>query len=161
VDSFSSLPFAGNPAGVCVLEGPAVEGWMKNVAREMNLSETAFLHPERDGFRLRWFTPTTEVDLCGHATLAAAHVLWEEGHLPLEERARFYTKSGLLTAERREGGWIALDFPAEPPRPVRPPAGLLEALGLADRGEGPGPGLPGTVLFVGRSRLGWLLISGP
>src|SRR5690349_21323461 len=93
VDSFTSKPFSGNPAGVCVLPGPAEATWMQAVAAEMNLSETAFLHREGSGFRLRWFTPTVEVDLCGHATLASAHVLWEEGHLPRGERARFETKS--------------------------------------------------------------------
>src|SRR4051812_20221275 len=81
VDAFTDRPFRGNPAAVCLLPGPADESWMQDVAREMNLSETAFLHPEGDHFRLRWFTPAVEVDLCGHATLASAHVLWEQGHL--------------------------------------------------------------------------------
>ncbi len=132
VDAFTDRPFAGNPAAVCVLPGPAGEGWMQAVAREMNLAETAFLHPrpEGDGFALRWFTPTVEVDLCGHATLASARVLWDEGHLRPDERARFHTRSGVLTAERR-GEWIELDFPAEPPDAAAPPAGLIEALGLA------------------------------
>src|SRR4051794_3162942 len=114
VDAFADRPFAGNPAAVCVLPGPADPRWMQDVAREMNLSETAFLHREGDGFRLRWFTPAVEVDLCGHATLASAHVLWEEGHLAPGEPARFRTRSGPLSAERRAGGWIELDFPAEP-----------------------------------------------
>ena len=82
VDAFTAKPFAGNPAAVCILEAPADEKWMQNVAREMNLSETAFICPEADGFRLRWFTPAVEVDLCGHATLATAHILWETGRLP-------------------------------------------------------------------------------
>lgn len=83
VDSFTNRAFAGNPAAICLLETPAAESWMQQVAAEMNLSETAFLHPLAAGpvFRLRWFTPKVEVDLCGHATLAAAHVLWEEGLL--------------------------------------------------------------------------------
>jgi PhzF family phenazine biosynthesis protein len=129
VDAFTDRPFAGNPAGVCVLDGPADASWMQDVAREMNLSETAFLHPDGDAFHLRWFTPTTEVDLCGHATLASAHVLWSEGHLAPGAQARFRTLSGVLTAERR-GDWIELDFPAEPAAPVAPPPGLIEALGV-------------------------------
>jgi PhzF family phenazine biosynthesis protein len=113
VDSFSTKPFGGNPAGVCLLDRPAPAVWMQNVAKEMNLSETAFLLPEKGGFRLRWFTPCVEVKLCGHATLASAHILWEEGILPLRAEARFHTRSGLLTAARR-GKWIELDFPARP-----------------------------------------------
>src|SRR3954470_15634973 len=89
VDSFTARPCAGNPAAVCVLQAPRDASWMQAVAREMNLSETAFLHPEAGGFRLRWFTPAVEVDLCGHATLASAHVLWEDGHLPPDATARF------------------------------------------------------------------------
>src|SRR5881398_2886716 len=128
VDAFTSTPFAGNPAAVCVLPAPRDERWMQSVAQEMNLSETAFLHPEDDAYRLRWFTPAVEVDLCGHATLASAHVLWEDGHLPKTAQARFHTKSGLLTADQN-GAWIELDFPATPAKPVSAPAGLLEALG--------------------------------
>src|SRR5579871_2166625 len=94
VDAFTSKPFAGNPAAVCVLPAPADEDWMRNVAREMNLSETAFLHPENNGYRLRWLTPAIEVDLCGHATLASAHVLWEDGHLAINAESRFHTRSG-------------------------------------------------------------------
>src|SRR2546429_499661 len=102
VDAFASRPFSGNPAAVCILPAPAPQGerWMQQVAREMNLAETAFLHPENAGYRLRWFTPTVEVALCGHATLASAHVLWEEGCLPPGGQARFHTQSGLLTADR-------------------------------------------------------------
>ena len=132
VDAFTPTPFAGNPAAVCPLEAPAPEDWMQAVAAEMNLSETAFLHPEQDGFRLRWFTPRKEVRLCGHATLASAHVLWESGRLAPEEPARFYTLSGPLTAVRR-GGWIEMDFPARIHAPAEPPAGLLEALGAKAR----------------------------
>src|SRR5436190_329312 len=120
VDAFTSTPFAGNPAAVCVLPAPRDERWMRKVAQEMNLSETAFLHREGDGFRLRWFTPAVEVDLCGHATLASAHVLWEAGHLSPDESARFHTRSGLLTATRR-GEWIELDFPEDPPAAVTNP----------------------------------------
>ena len=128
VDAFTSVPFAGNPAAVCVLSAAADETWMRNVAREMNLSETAYLHPEADGYRLRWLTPAVEVDLCGHATLASAHVLWEEGHLAADQTARFYTRSGLLTCEKH-GDWIEMDFPAKLEQPVDAPAQLAEALG--------------------------------
>ncbi|HMJ55789.1 MAG TPA: PhzF family phenazine biosynthesis protein [Polyangiaceae bacterium] len=130
VDAFTSTPFRGNPAAVCVLPAPAEETWMQSVAAEMNLSETAFLHREDGAFRLRWFTPTVEVDLCGHATLASAHVLWEEGHLPRGERARFLSKSGTLTAEARDG-LIELDFPASPTVPAAAPGPLAQALGVA------------------------------
>jgi PhzF family phenazine biosynthesis protein len=128
VDSFTAQPFAGNPAGVCLLAKPAEAGWMQAVAREMNISETAFLVRQADGFDLRWFTPAAEVRLCGHATLASAHILWQTGVLQAEEQARFHTLSGLLTAFRR-GDWIEMDFPARPAKPVEPPAGLAEALG--------------------------------
>src|SRR3989475_8690248 len=130
VDAFTDTPFHGNPAAVCVLPTPRDERWMQDVAREMNLSETAFLHDERDGWSLRWFTPTVEVALCGHATLASAHVLWEDAHLPRDRQARFHTKSGLLTADRR-GDWIELDFPAKSVESAPVPAGPLQALGAA------------------------------
>ena len=107
VDAFTDRPFTGNPAAVCILPAPGDAGWMQDVAREMNLSETAFLSPQRDGFDLRWFTPAVEVDLCGHATLASAHVLWGDGHLAPGTQARFHTRSGLLTADTR-GAWIEL-----------------------------------------------------
>jgi PhzF family phenazine biosynthesis protein len=112
VDAFTNVPFRGNPAGVCILDAPADEDWMQSVASEMNVAETAFLWPLDEGFSLRWFTPTTEVDLCGHATLASAHVLWESETLPRGDQAVFSTKSGILTADR-DGQWIVLDFPAE------------------------------------------------
>ena len=143
VDAFTDRPFAGNPAAVCILERPRVDAWMRNVAREMNLSETAFLLPfdAPPDYRLRWFTPATEVDLCGHATLASAYVLWEEGHLPPDQTARFHTRSGLLTATL-DGVWITLDFPAKPPQAVPDaPPGLVEALGL--------PAVGASVLYVG------------
>jgi len=132
VDAFASEPFTGNPAAVCVLPGPADERWMQLVAREMNLSETAFLYPEGRGFRLRWFTPNVEVDLCGHATLASAHVLWGSGQLRPEELAHFETRSGLLTAHK-EGELIVLDFPALPPVTCEPLDGLLDLLGAPVR----------------------------
>jgi len=143
VDAFSARPFAGNPAAVCILPAARDETWMRAVAREMNLSETAFLVHQTDGYNLRWFTPAVEVDLCGHATLASAHILWEAGYLKAEEPARFYTRSGILTAER-QGDWIELDFPATPPDPAPPPPGLLEALGSP-------------VCFSGKTRFDYLL----
>jgi PhzF family phenazine biosynthesis protein len=129
VDAFTARPFAGNPAAVCVLHQPVAEEWLKDVAREMNLSETAFLWPGEDGYRLRWLTPSIEVDLCGHATLASAHVLWEDKHLPEGAQARFHTRSGLLLADRR-GEWIELDFPAKVAVQSEEPPQLLEALGV-------------------------------
>ncbi len=130
VDAFTDRPFAGNPAAVCLLVEPGDPAWMQDVAAEMNLSETAFLVPRAEGFDLRWFTPTTEVDLCGHATLASAHVLWEQGHLDPLSEARFHTRvSGVLTA-RRAGEWIELDFPSYMPTESSPPAGLLAGLGI-------------------------------
>lgn len=154
VDAFTDRAFAGNPAAVCVTDGPRDERWMQDVAREMNLSETAFLHREGDAasgtFRLRWFTPGVEVDLCGHATLAASHVLWSEGHLHGDAPARFQTRSGLLTADRRDG-WITLDFPATPvlPSPDRAAdvAAMAEAVGMP-------------VTDAGRSRFDWLVDVG-
>jgi PhzF family phenazine biosynthesis protein len=119
VDAFTAEPFKGNPAGVCLLRAAADPAWMQAVAREMNLAETAFPVPVSDGFGLRWFTPAVEVRLCGHATLAAAHVLWEEGILARDKVARFHTQSGLLTATK-DGDWIVLDFPARPSRPESP-----------------------------------------
>ncbi|MCC6458288.1 MAG: PhzF family phenazine biosynthesis protein [Caldilineaceae bacterium] len=131
VDAFTNQRFGGNPAAVCLLEEPAEESWMQAVAAEMNLSETAFLFRENDGFRLRWFTPTVEVELCGHATLASAHVLWEAGYLWAEEEARFYTLSGVLTAHLQEG-WIELNFPAILAEAADPAPELLRALGIRE-----------------------------
>jgi PhzF family phenazine biosynthesis protein len=128
VDAFSSKPFGGNPAAVCVLPGPREDAWMSQVAMEMNLSETAFLQADGDGYRLRWFTPSIEVALCGHATLASAHVLWEDGHLNPGVTARFHTLSGVLTCEKR-GEWIEMNFPSMLVQPSGPPPQLDEALG--------------------------------
>ncbi|MHC4218839.1 MAG: PhzF family phenazine biosynthesis protein [Planctomycetota bacterium] len=129
VDAFTDRLFSGNPAAVCLLPEPRDEAWMQCLAAEMNLSETAFIAPRPDGYELRWFTPAVEVDLCGHATLASAHVLWETGHVPPDEGPRFHTKSGLLTA-RRDGAWIELDFPAYPPQSCDAPPLLVEGLGV-------------------------------
>lgn len=143
VDAFTDTPFAGNPAAVCVLPDLRDDAWMQRVAREMNLSETAFLRKDADGYRLRWFTPALEVDLCGHATLASAHVLWEDGHVGRDTTIRFHTKSGVLSAERA-GRAIELDFPATPAAPVDRPPGLSAALGA-----------PGT--WVGKTRFDYLV----
>lgn len=132
VDAFTDVPFAGNPAAVCVLPAPQEDHWMRSLAREMNLSETAFLVRQEDGFSLRWFTPTVEVDLCGHATLASAHVLWTEGFLAANAEARFHTRSGVLTAQR-QGEWIELNFPANPLKDAVIPPCLIKALGRSIR----------------------------
>lgn len=129
VDAFTNAPFRGNPAAVCIMNEPASETWMQAVAAEMNLSETAFLHPVGEAWSLRWFTPTMEIDLCGHATLASAHVLWSTARLRESEPAVFRTQvSGVLTCVR-QGPSIAMDFPARTTREGGAPAGLLDALG--------------------------------
>jgi PhzF family phenazine biosynthesis protein len=143
VDAFTDTPFAGNPAGVCVLPKTADDSWMQNVAREMNLSETAFLVKQDNGFNLRWFTPAVEVELCGHATLASAHTLWEIGLVHPKDVARFNTLSGPLAA-RKEGDWIELDFPLITQKPVIAPAGLAKALGASP-------------LYTGQSRHDYLV----
>lgn len=131
VDAFTSTPFSGNPAAVCLLEEPADDHWMQAVAAEMNLSETAFVHPLADGFELRWFTPTTEVELCGHATLASAHTLWETGRLEPTATARFHTRlRGELRATRTAGDVIELDFPSDPPEAAPLPEGMAAALAV-------------------------------
>lgn len=128
VDAFTNRPFAGNPAAVCWLEHAADPAWMQAVAAEMNLSETAFVSRLPDGLELRWFTPTHEVDLCGHATLATAHAVWSNRLVPADEVLRFVTKSGLLTCTRT-GDFIELNFPVTPPVPTAAPSGLFAALG--------------------------------
>jgi PhzF family phenazine biosynthesis protein len=143
VDAFADRAFAGNPAAVCLLEGPADAAWMQAVASEMNLSETAFLHREGAGYALRWFTPVAEVALCGHATLASAHALWESGRDAAEAPIGFATLSGTLRAWR-DGDWIVMDFPATAPQPADPPGALAEAIGVAPR-------------WTGRSRFDWLV----
>ena len=130
IDAFTDRPFAGNPAAICRLREPADEAWMQSVAVEMNLSETAFLHPEGEAFRLRWFTPGGEVELCGHATLAAAHYLWESGELERSRTALFDTRSGRLSA-RSLGDWIELDFPVDPYTEIDTPEAFPRAFGIA------------------------------
>jgi PhzF family phenazine biosynthesis protein len=130
IDAFTTEPFRGNPAGVCLLRESAAEEWMQAVAAEMNVSETAFLVPRGPGeFGIRWFTPTTEVPLCGHATLASSHALWTEGLVADSHAITFHSRSGRLAA-RRERDWIALDFPALVVRAMGAPAGLTAALGV-------------------------------
>jgi PhzF family phenazine biosynthesis protein len=141
IDAFTSQAFRGNPAAVCLLDGERDEAWMQNVAAEMNLAETAFLLPRDDGFSLRWFTPTIEVALCGHATLASAQALYEEQGLTF---ARFHTKSGLLTAAR-DGDWIELDFPATREERADAPEGLLQSLGITN------------AVYVGRNKFDYLV----
>lgn len=143
VDAFTDIPFTGNPAAICILSAPRDATWMQNVAREMNLSETAFLNQQENGFNLCWFTPVVEVDLCGHATLASAHILWEIGLLSPREQARFHTRSGLLTAEHK-GDEIELNFPTTPEERVVPPPRLSEALGVVPK-------------YVGKSKFDYLV----
>ncbi len=143
VDAFTDKLFAGNPAAVCVLAEAADERWMQHLANEMNLSETAFLVKEEDGYQLRWFTPAVEVELCGHATLASAHILWEQGFLATDRPARFFTKSGLLSAVRKNS-WIELNFPAEPEKQAGFPEDVFKAFGANAR-------------YVGKNRFDFLL----
>ena len=135
VDAFADKPFSGNPAAVCLLEEQADEKWMQLIAREMNLSETAFLLQRGGGFDLRWFTPMAEVKLCGHATLASAHMLWEDGHIKPDQPARFFTKSGILTAQKM-GISIEMDFPSLPVTPEPISEDLESALGIKTRSAG-------------------------
>ncbi len=143
IDAFTDSPFSGNPAAVCLLPEFPSDDWMQKMAAEMNLSETAFLVRQGDRFLLRWFTPTVEVDLCGHATLASAHFLWESGEIGPRDAALFQTASGPLSARRR-GAWIEMDFPSEPAQPVEPPPGLIDALGAVP-------------VYVGRNRIDFLI----
>ncbi len=129
VDAFTSKPFAGNPAAVCILTEPHSDTWMQSVAHEMNLSETAFVSQGDDGFDLRWFTPLLEVDLCGHATLATAHVIWETGIARADKQLSFHTRSGVLHASHL-GEWIELDFPASGVTPATCNIDLEEALAV-------------------------------
>lgn len=146
VDAFTDAPFSGNPAAVCLLDEAREAGWMQAVAAEMNLSETAFVRPLPEGFELRWFTPTTEVNLCGHATLAAAHVLWETARMAPDADAIFHTRSGWLTARRRAYG-IELDFPADPTSPLESTEGLEAIAG-------------GPIIAAHRGREDWLVELG-
>lgn len=132
VDAFTHQPFSGNPAAVCLLAAWKEDRWLQAVAKEMNLSETAFLVTNADGFDLRWFTPKMEVDLCGHATLASAHVLWHQGLADSSTPIHFSTKSGILKAVRQDDD-IELDFPLKPEEETKAPTGLIEALGVSPK----------------------------
>lgn len=143
VDAFASKPFSGNPAAVCLLTEACDATWMQQVAAEMNLSETAFLYPKGAGYDLRWFTPVCEVDLCGHATLASAHTLWEEKYVDLETVIQFETRSGVLRAEKKENR-IQIDFPSEAEQRVDAPLELLEALGVE-------------AVYLGKTRFDYLI----
>ena len=145
IDAFAVGPFTGNPAAVCLLTAAAETQWMQRVANEMNQAETAFVTARADGgFDLRWFTPTVEVDLCGHATLASAHALWETGRLADGAPARFHTRSGWLTCHR-DGTRIVMDFPAQPARAALPPTeDLADILGAR-------------LLWVGTNGIDWLV----
>jgi PhzF family phenazine biosynthesis protein len=144
VDAFSDRPFAGNPAAVCVLDQPADATWMQKIALEMNVAATAFVMPLAGSFRLRWFSPMVELSFCGHGTLAAAHALWQEGHVPMDEAIQFDTRSGLLIADRR-GDLIELDLPSDPADEVSAPPNLIEALEVQP-------------VFVGANRLDHLAV---
>jgi PhzF family phenazine biosynthesis protein len=128
IDAFTSDAFKGNPAAVCFMDGARDDRWMASFAAEMNLAETAFLTPNNRDWDLRWFTPTVEVDLCGHATLASAHAIWSE-NISSDDVLRFQTRSGVLTA-KHDGDMIELDFPAKRADSIAAPAGLLDALGV-------------------------------
>jgi len=143
VDAFTDRPFYGNPAGVCILDEPVDEQYMQNIAMEMNLSETAFLRKQGEEYNLRWFTPETEIDLCGHATLASAHILWETGALDKDSEAVFNTKSGRLSA-RISGEYILLDFPAEIESRADAPEELKKALGVP-------------FIYTGRNRMDYIV----
>lgn len=143
VDAFTDRMFSGNPAAVCILPLPKDDDWMQNVAVEMNLSETAFLVKHDDGFNLRWFSPKREVALCGHATLAGAHVLWETGILPPDKEARFFTTSGLLTAVRKND-FIEMTFPSEEDRETSAPKELIEGLKVMPK-------------YVGKNRMDFIV----
>ena len=143
VDAFATRLFTGNPAAVIPLDRFPEDSVLQAIAAENNLAETAFLVPEGDDYRLRWFTPAVEVPLCGHATLASAHVLLKEGLVRPGETIRFHTLSGILTA-KQIGNEIELDFPLEPDEPIDPPANLAKALGVP-------------LKYVGKNRFDYLV----
>ncbi|MBX3119258.1 MAG: PhzF family phenazine biosynthesis protein [Fimbriimonadaceae bacterium] len=148
VDAFTKEPFSGNPAGICILENPAKDNWMQLVAAEMKHAETAFLYRDGEVWNLRWFTPEVEVDLCGHATLASAHILYETGRATHDEVLGFSTKSGLLTAERMHGDQIMLDFPTE--EPIQSASELHEQMQLALQTSG--------IKEIRKNRMDWFVV---
>lgn len=138
VDAFTDKPFSGNPAAVCLLDDILPDSLMQKIAMEMNLSETAFVLREKDEdgnptdtYSLRWFTPSSEIDLCGHATLASGHIMWQEGVCKEDETIKFNTRSGLLTAKKSDKG-ITLDFPAIPQKEIKYPPELIASIGGAN-----------------------------
>lgn len=143
VDSFTNEIFKGNPAGVCIINKMPSEEWMLYVAAEMNLSETAFVVKQEDHFDLKWFTPTIEIDLCGHATLAAAHILWSEGYFEAHKEIYFHTKSGVLKVMKK-GDWLQMDFPKLEYHLSEAPKELIEGLNVVP-------------LFVGKSKDNYLI----
>ncbi len=144
VDSFADRPFTGNPAAVCLFPGTTDDAWMHDVAQEMNLAATAFVEQDAEGFALRWFSSKVELSLCGHGTLAAAHILWEGGHAAGDQPIRFQTLAGTVLA-RRDRDWIHLDFPAEPADETVPPPALVRALSVEP-------------VYVGANRLDHLVV---
>lgn len=142
VDAFTDKPYRGNPAAVCILQSEMPDEWMQSIAAEMNLSETAFLRQQEDGFLLRWFTPEAEVDLCGHATLASAHLLWE-ANITDEEEIKFFTKSGILSA-RKNDTWIELNFPLEPAEGIEAPEILNDCFNVPFK-------------YVGKNRMDYIV----
>lgn len=143
INAFTDQPFTGNPAAVCFLPGPKDAEWMQKVAKEINLPTTAFIEYTNGGFSLRWFTPTTEIPLCGHGTLASAYVLWEMGYIKAEHSVSFSTKSGILTAAVKNG-WIELDFPSAPDHEITAPDKLIKALGVVPK-------------YVGKNQLDYIV----
>jgi PhzF family phenazine biosynthesis protein len=143
INAFTDQPFTGNPAAVCFLPGPKDAEWMQKVAKEINLPTTAFIEHTNGGFSLRWFTPTTEIPLCGHGTLASAYVLWEIGYIQAEHSVSFSTKSGILTAAVKNG-WIELDFPSAPDHEITAPDKLIKALGVVPK-------------YVGKNQLDYIV----
>ncbi|HUX11492.1 MAG TPA: PhzF family phenazine biosynthesis protein, partial [Spirochaetia bacterium] len=143
VDSFTDRPFSGNPAAVCITPEPLEAVLMQDIAAEMNLAETAFLYPITNGFNLRWFTPEVEVDLCGHATLASAHVLWEQAYLLPSATAIFQTRSGVLKASR-ENDWITMQFPREEDEPMKPSTLIADAFDVA-------------LVYTGKNRMDYIV----
>lgn len=147
VDSFTDKAFAGNPAAVCVLHKPREKQWMQQVAAEMNLSETAFVLKQNGNYLLQWFTPVCEVALCGHATLATAHILWDEQFHDPDANAVFLTKSGVLIARKKEHSWIELDFPSLAVYPHNRPESFKTILGV-DEIE---------ILFFGKTDMDYII----
>lgn len=143
INAFTDQPFAGNPAAVCFLTESKDAEWMQKVAKEIHLPTTAFIKHTNGRFRLRWFTPSMEIPLCGHGTLASAYVLWEMGYIKAENPVSFSTKSGVLTATVKND-WIELDFPSAPDHEINAPDRLIQALGVVPK-------------YVGKNQLDYIV----